>query len=447
MGNWCYCKRHAEPLNLLNPVPSNSLHNQTVQSPQCTTKEEQLTHKNDYIPKKIHTHQMIEIAIFGSSRSGKTSLLNQIHQNFSSQKLLSRAIHDIRQNCVDNISILCEMIDDDQTVQILCDLDIENPHDLPNIAGTIRTIWKQCSIKMKYKYRHFYGNDYLLNDNMDYFLNNIDQIMDINYHPSADDIIRHKSTNPSTTSITKSIQSKSDTCSNHSFTLSDAGTIAGFCQLYNKQWHVFDKAKCVIYMVDLSGYCVQDQWFDSNALRESLRLFNRLLDSRYFKHSMIIVLLNKHDIFKQCIKNGIALNVCFPKYNGPQYLNLLPLLASFIPVQMKKDTGWGLIAPDIQHLVESYLHTKTNEEYFKLCHDEALQYIKQQFVNMHSREVLRRELLEHHYCQHIYYHVCSVMDTQNVNKIFDDIQSRSICMRSLSILINNRSKYRHFGDK
>ena len=52
-----------------------------------------------------------------------------------------------------------------------------------------------------------------------------------------------------------------------------------------------------------------------NRMHEALRLFSLLGSNSYFKHTPIILLLNKTDLFRQKLEHR-SLSVCFPEYTG-----------------------------------------------------------------------------------------------------------------------------------
>ena len=53
-----------------------------------------------------------------------------------------------------------------------------------------------------------------------------------------------------------------------------------------------------------------------NRMHESLKLFDSICNNRWFRHTAIILFLNKTDLFEEKITK-VPLTVCFPQYPGP----------------------------------------------------------------------------------------------------------------------------------
>merc|ERR1712179_141749 len=52
-----------------------------------------------------------------------------------------------------------------------------------------------------------------------------------------------------------------------------------------------------------------------NRMAESLKLFESIINNRWFQGTSIILFLNKKDLFEQKIQYS-ALSLCFPEYTG-----------------------------------------------------------------------------------------------------------------------------------
>jgi hypothetical protein len=55
----------------------------------------------------------------------------------------------------------------------------------------------------------------------------------------------------------------------------------------------------------------------TNRMMESLKLFQDVINNRWFTQTNIVLFLNKRDMFAIKIKK-VPLTVCFPEYKGPQ---------------------------------------------------------------------------------------------------------------------------------
>lgn len=84
-----------------------------------------------------------------------------------------------------------------------------------------------------------------------------------------------------------------------------------------KKWlHLFENLTLIIFVVDL---CLYDQKIegqpDHNQLQETLVLFDAIVNSRWFRRTSIILLLNKSDLFKTRLRESPMSNH-FPDYQG-----------------------------------------------------------------------------------------------------------------------------------
>ena len=102
---------------------------------------------------------------------------------------------------------------------------------------------------------------------------------------------------------------------------------------------------------------------DVNAMHESIRLFDLVVNNRYFKNTSMILFLNKRDLFQEKIKEKTIKN-CFPDYDGP----------------------------DCQY-------------------EPALKYITEIFVSCNTDSM-----------RQIYSHVTCATDAGNVQRVFHDVQ-------------------------
>jgi hypothetical protein len=74
----------------------------------------------------------------------------------------------------------------------------------------------------------------------------------------------------------------------------------------------------IIFVVAISEYDLKlEEDLVTNRMHESLKLFNDVVNNRWFSGTNIILFLNKKDLFEKKIK-VVNLNVCFPEYQGSQ---------------------------------------------------------------------------------------------------------------------------------
>lgn len=90
-----------------------------------------------------------------------------------------------------------------------------------------------------------------------------------------------------------------------------------------RKWiHCFDGVNAIIFCVALSEYDqVLREDDNQNRMKESLLLFQEIVNSHWFRNTTFIIFFNKMDLFKQKIKEK-PLTDCFPNYTGKPSLFL-----------------------------------------------------------------------------------------------------------------------------
>lgn len=86
-----------------------------------------------------------------------------------------------------------------------------------------------------------------------------------------------------------------------------------------KKWiHCFQDVTAIIYVVAISEYDLKlEEDLTTNRMHESLKLFNDVVNNRWFESTNVILFLNKKDLFaKKIVK--VPLTVCFPECDAPQ---------------------------------------------------------------------------------------------------------------------------------
>ena len=153
----------------------------------------------------------------------------------------------------------------------------------------------------------------------------------------------------------------------NNFTIVDVG---GQRNERSKWIHQFSVVDAVLFVASLS--CYDQNLFeedDVNAMHESIRLFQVVIGNRYFRSTSMILFLNKHDLFDIKIRTKPIVD-CFPSYEGP--------------------------------------NDGSDED-----RDAALKFITDVFTNVSMDSAMHRQ---------IYTHVTCATDSQNVQKVFHDVQ-------------------------
>jgi len=169
-------------------------------------------------------------------------------------------------------------------------------------AAHFAALWADPGIQQTYEHRSLYQ----LTDSTGYFLDKIHEVSADDYVPSEQDVLRSR---VRTTGI---VENSFDVEGNQ-FKMFDVGGQRN----ERKKWiHCFSDVTAVLFVAALSEYDMvlyEDE--DTNRMEEALNLFDEITNSRWFKKTSIILMLNKRDLFAEKIKK-VALKVCFKDYTG-----------------------------------------------------------------------------------------------------------------------------------
>eukprot|EP01084_Bolivina_argentea_P142268 249950_1 len=259
-----------------------------------------------------------QLLLVGTKSSGKTTILQQQKNNHGDGILHlfhQDLVNTIRNNCISIINKLCEINNDYKTIETLQNLSIENEMDLIQIGDIIQNVWT-------------YNRDTLSlqilsqNENITYYLDQIEYIMDKNYQLSQQDIVKHQTINWEICEFDYMFDAEYQ---HHVFNLIDYGSN----RILKRNLYLFENVTCTLFVASLSDYCLnitQDK--NVNAMKESLDYFEEICNNKYLKKNEIFLLLNKFDIFGERIRNGYSLSLCFgDEWNGPNFMNIkVPLI-------------------------------------------------------------------------------------------------------------------------
>lgn len=167
--------------------------------------------------------------------------------------------------------------------------------------NAIQKTWQLRDSEINHKTIHFQ-----INDNADYFFNNIDRLSDPNYIPNEDDILNTR---------VRSIGIK-ESIFNFEYMKIKIIDVSGQRSERRKWIHCFDNISAILYISSLNEY---DQYLRENKkqmrMHESILLFDEICNLEIFQNTTIILFLNKKDLFAEKIKKT-DLKVCFPNYDG-----------------------------------------------------------------------------------------------------------------------------------
>ncbi|RYP57322.1 hypothetical protein DL769_009551 [Monosporascus sp. CRB-8-3] len=170
------------------------------------------------------------------------------------------------------------------------------------VGEAIASLWEDPCIEKLMKQR----NDLYLMETAPYFFDEIHQIAAPDYVPNETDVLRAQTK-------TSSIQEIRFQMGKRSINLFDIGDQIS----ERRKWiHSFENVTTIIFVVNLAGYdqaLIEDG--APNPLRESLLLFDDVVNSGWFQRTSIVLLLNNADVFKQKLPRSPLANY-FPDYLG-----------------------------------------------------------------------------------------------------------------------------------
>ncbi|XP_015422698.1 PREDICTED: guanine nucleotide-binding protein G(z) subunit alpha [Myotis davidii] len=170
------------------------------------------------------------------------------------------------------------------------------------LLGVMRRLWADPGAQTCFGR----SNEYHLEDNAAYYLNDLERIAAPDYIPTVEDILRSRD-------MTTGIVENKFTFKELTFKMVDVGGQRS----ERKKWiHCFEGVTAIIFCVELSGYDLK-LYEDNQTSRmaESLRLFDSICNNNWFINTSLILFLNKKDLLADKIRR-VPLTVCFPEYKG-----------------------------------------------------------------------------------------------------------------------------------
>jgi len=269
----------------------------------------------------------MKLLLLGAGESGKSTVLKQMRLLYGAEysedeKLLFKRF--IHQNIIETTEMLCRMVRElDPSNNIIktpeyqllfaeydneCDFD-SSYRVFPDLTDTtystsIKSLWTSDAIQNVWEQR----STFQIIETMSTFMNRIDEIADVDYKPSTNDIMNCRIR-------TTGIKEERFIIDNKIFQFFDVG---GQKNERRKWIHCFDNVHGVIFMAALSEFD-QVLWEDqcTNRMIDAIDLFDRTSNDAAFEKAAIIIFLNKSDLYAQKIKKiNLADIPEFSDYSG-----------------------------------------------------------------------------------------------------------------------------------
>ncbi|XP_042221395.1 guanine nucleotide-binding protein G(s) subunit alpha-like [Homarus americanus] len=255
-------------------------------------------------------------------------------------------------------------------------------------------LWRDAGIQEVYSQQHRFQ----LIDCTKYFLDRVEEVRQINYEPTIQDILHSRRRTTDIQKIEFEVKvPKRYGGGSLNFWMFDVGGQRG----ERKKWiQVFDGIQAVLFLVSASCFDLvirEDE--ETNRLQESIDIFQSVWHSRFLKNCGFIVFLNKQDILREKVVSGRKnIGDHFPDY-----------------VTYKLESRDRDSEED-----EEYLRTR--------C------FIRDKFIAI-SKQVVTREgrklapglmMLEEETSKECYCHFTTATDTNNVKIVFEDVHNMII---------------------
>lgn len=350
-----------------------------------------------------------KLLLLGPGESGKTTIIKQMKilhvQGFSDDERRQK-ISEIRRNVLEAIKEICgnmaflrppvslgdpALLD---SLNFIRELTVLREYHYPQefYEHTLR-LWNDEGVQTCFHR----SNEYQLIDSAKYFLDRTEKIRSDTYWPSDQDILCCRTR---TSDIQKIEFEVSQTYGKpHKFWMFDVGGQRG----ERRKWiQAFDGITAVLFLAACSA-------FDStirednrtNRLEEALTVFEEVWFSRFLRQSGFILFLNKQDVLEEKIRRGARVEDYFPDY------------ADFLPPSSEAgDHADGYI--------------------------KARSYFRQKFLNVtcKDRPSIRYSAADLYYdrsgeqsSRKCYWHYTTATDTDNIQKVFSDVEVMIISTR------------------
>ncbi|XP_069763961.1 guanine nucleotide-binding protein subunit alpha-12-like isoform X2 [Narcine bancroftii] len=266
-----------------------------------------------------YLRRMVKILLLGAGESGKSTFLKQmriIHGEDFDRSTLEEFRDTIHGNVVSGMRVL---LDAREKLRLSWENPENEKHGLflrasvggeghfQRVVPAIRALWDDQSIKEAYSRR----SEFQLAESIEYFLDNLDRIDQLNYLPTKQDVLLSRRP-------TKGIVEHDFLIKGIPFRMMDVG---GQRSQRQKWFQCFEGITSILFMVSSSEFDqVLFEDSSTNRLVESINIFETIVNNRLFARVSIILFLNKTDLLEAKVKM-VSISDYFPDFQGrPNHL-------------------------------------------------------------------------------------------------------------------------------
>ncbi|XP_029560020.1 guanine nucleotide-binding protein subunit alpha-13 [Salmo trutta] len=313
-------------------LPTRSVLNQCFPVCLLTSTEVEQLRKSKEIDKslsrdKTYAERLVKILLLGAGESGKSTFLKQmriIHGQDFDQQDREEFRATIYSNVIKGVRVLVDareklhipwgspdnqvhgdnVMSFDTRSAMMANGQVEMSVFLKYLPS-IQVLWADSGIQQAYDRRR----EFQLGESVKYFLDNVEMLGEQSYIPSQQDILLARKP-------TKGIHEYDFEIKSVPFKMVDVG---GQRSERRRWFECFDSVTSILFLVSSSEYdqvLMEDR--QTNRLRESLNIFETIVNNRVFLAVSIILFLNKTDLLEEKVTN-ISLKKYFPEYTGPDH--------------------------------------------------------------------------------------------------------------------------------
>nr|XP_046224524.1 guanine nucleotide-binding protein subunit alpha-13-like [Oncorhynchus gorbuscha] len=276
---------------------------------------------------KTYAERLVKILLLGAGESGKSTFLKQmriIHGQDFDQQDREEFRATIYSNVIKGMRVLVDareklhipwgspdnqvhgdnVMSFDTRSVMMANGQMETSVFLKYLPS-IQVLWADSGIQQAYDRRR----EFQLGESVKYFLDNVEMLGEQSYIPSQQDILLARKP-------TKGIHEYDFEIKSVPFKMVDVG---GQRSERRRWFECFDSVTSILFLVSSSEYdqvLMEDR--QTNRLRESLNIFETIVNNRVFLAVSIILFLNKTDLLEEKVSN-ISLKKYFPEYTGPDH--------------------------------------------------------------------------------------------------------------------------------
>ncbi|XP_029540677.1 guanine nucleotide-binding protein subunit alpha-13-like [Oncorhynchus nerka] len=363
-------------------LPTRSVLNHYFPACLLTSTEVEQLRKSKAIDKSIsrdktYVKRLVKILLLGAGESGKSTFLKQmriIHgQDFDQQAREEfRAI--IYSNVIKGVRVLVDareklqipwgssdnqvhgdnVMSFDTRSSMMVHGQVETSVFLKYLPS-IQALWADVAIQHAYDRRR----EFQLGESVKYFLDNVEKLGEPSYIPSQHDVLLARKP-------TKGIHEYDFEIKSIPFKMVDVG---GQRSERRRWFECFDSVTSILFLVSSSEYdqvLMEDR--QTNRLRESLNIFETIVNNRVFLSVSIILFLNKTDLLEEKVLN-VSLSKYFPEYTGPDHS--LPDVQKFL-VDCFREKRRDLTQKPLYHHFTTAINTENIRLVFRDVKDTIL---------------------------------------------------------------------------